>query len=90
MFRREMDILVKTSYIRGLVMSMIMFTSRTAIFVTLISFVLLFDNTITSEKVFIVIGYYMIMRSSMTLFFPAGITQVKQYLTLDLNIENSG
>ncbi|GLV37821.1 uncharacterized protein CBL_06477 [Carabus blaptoides fortunei] len=73
--RREMGILVRTSYIRGLVMSMIMFTSRTAIFVTLTSFVLLFGNTISSEKVFIVIGYYMIMRSSMTLFFPQGITQ---------------
>lgn len=71
-----MRILVQTSYIRGVVMSMIMFTARCAIFVTLISMVHLFDVNISAENVFIISGYYIIIRASMTVFFPQGVTQV--------------
>lgn len=85
-YRKEMRILVQTSYIRGVVMSMIMFTARSAIFVTLISMVNLFNSNITSENVFIISGYYIIMRASMTVFFPQGVTQV--YFIFCINIEN--
>lgn len=71
-----MKVLVQTSYLRGIVMSMIMFTSRAAIFITLITMVMVYHMEISSEIVFIITGYYIIMRASMTVFFPNGVTQV--------------
>lgn len=58
-------------------MSFIMFTSRFGIFLTVTSYVL-YGNTITAEKVFVIISYYMILRQTMTVFFPQGIAQMAE------------
>lgn len=69
--RREIDVIRATSYIRGVTMSFIMFTTRMSLFITVLVYVLL-DNKITAEKVFMVTAYYNILRTTMTVFFPQG------------------
>lgn len=76
-FRFEIQVLKYTSYVRGLIMSFIMFTSRLGIFLTVISYVL-YGNNITAEKVFVITSYYMILRQTMTVFFPQGIAQLAE------------
>lgn len=58
-------------------MSFIMFTSRFGILLTVITYVL-YGNNITAEKVFVITSYYMILRQTMTIFFPQGIAQIAE------------
>lgn len=60
-------------------MSFIMFTSRSGIFLTVLSYVLL-GNEITAEKVFVITSYYMILRQTMTVYFPQGVVLVSYIL----------
>lgn len=76
-FSYEIQVLKYTSYVRGLIMSFIMFTSRLGIFLTVTSYVL-YGNNITAEKVFVITSYYMILRQTMTVFFPQGIAQLAE------------
>ncbi|XP_014467782.1 PREDICTED: probable multidrug resistance-associated protein lethal(2)03659 isoform X2 [Dinoponera quadriceps] len=75
--KREIDVIRATSYIRGVTMSFIIFTTRMSLFITVLVYVL-FDNKITAEKVFMVTAYYNILRTTMTVFFPQGITQTAE------------
>nr|CAD7430331.1 unnamed protein product [Timema monikensis] len=74
---REIDCIRATSYIRGIILSFIMFTTRISIFLSILAYVLL-GNNITAEKVFVLTSYYNILRQTMTVFFPQGITQVAE------------
>lgn len=56
-------------------MSFIMMTARSGIFLTILSYVLL-GNDITAEKVFVIGGYYLIIRTSCTVYFPQGLNAV--------------
>ncbi|XP_050309948.1 ATP-binding cassette sub-family C member 4-like [Anthonomus grandis grandis] len=90
--KRELKILLLTSFIRGCTMSFIMFVARLGIFLTVLSYVLL-DNNITAEKVFVIGGYYMIVRQTLTVYFDRGlnaiaetkvsITRIQQFLMTD-------
>ncbi|KAJ8966239.1 hypothetical protein NQ314_003654 [Rhamnusium bicolor] len=75
--KNELKILLKTSYIRGIIMSFIMFTARSGIFLTILSYVLL-GNDITAEKVFVVTSYYLILRQTMTVYFPQGVAMMAE------------
>ncbi|KAF7996689.1 hypothetical protein HCN44_002335 [Aphidius gifuensis] len=86
--RKEINVIRSTSYIRGVVMSFIMFTTRLSIFITILAIVLMKKNPededktnndgITAEKVFMLTAYYNILRQTMTVFFPQGITQMAE------------
>lgn len=75
--RHEIKSIRVTSYIRGILLSFIMFTTRISIFVTILAYVLL-GYEITAEKVFVMTSYYNILRQTMTVFFPQGISQVAE------------
>ncbi|KAF2880617.1 hypothetical protein ILUMI_25557 [Ignelater luminosus] len=75
--QNEINVLKHTSYIRGVIMSFIMFTTRFAIFLTVMSYVLM-GNTITAENVFVITSYYQILRQTMTVYFPQGVAQVAE------------
>lgn len=62
-------------------MSFIMFTARLGIFLTVLSYVLR-GNNITAENVFVIGGYYMIVRQTLTVYFPQGVNAVS--VTCDL------
>ncbi|CAG9767622.1 unnamed protein product [Ceutorhynchus assimilis] len=75
--KKELAILLLTSYIRGMTMSFVMFTSRLGIFLTVLSYVLL-GHEVTAEKVFVIGGFYMIIRQNMTVYFPQGLNSVAE------------
>lgn len=52
-------------------MSFIMFTTRMALFVTILAYIS-YDRKITAEKVFMLQAYYNVLRQTMTVFFPQG------------------
>nr|CAD7597267.1 unnamed protein product [Timema genevievae] len=66
-----------TSYLRAIMYSFQMFTTRLTLFFTLLMYVLL-GNDITAEKVFVVASFFNIMKLSMTDFFPRGIANAAE------------
>lgn len=56
-----------------------MFTSRSGIFLTIVAYVL-WDNEITADKVFVITSYYLILRQTMTVYFPQGVVLVRYKL----------
>lgn len=74
-YRSEIRVLRYTSYVRGMIMSFIMFTTRSAMFITIFTYIL-FGNYITAEKVFVITAFYNVVRQTMTVFFPQGVAQV--------------
>ncbi|XP_013196145.2 ATP-binding cassette sub-family C member 4 [Amyelois transitella] len=75
--RNEVYYIKMTSYIRGVVLSFIMFTSRFAIFIIVLLYVT-FVNRITVEKVFFLTCYYNILKQTMTLYFPQAVGQIAE------------
>lgn len=72
--KKEIKVIRYVSYIRGTLLSFIMFTTRVSIFISLIAYALL-GNFVTAEKAFTITAYYNILRATMTIFFPQGIAQ---------------
>lgn len=65
------------SYVRGILMSSIMITTRLSIFACLTAFVL-FGNDITARQVFVLTSFYNVLRHTMTAVFPQGIAQLSE------------
>ncbi|XP_071557607.1 probable multidrug resistance-associated protein lethal(2)03659 [Temnothorax nylanderi] len=74
---KEVNVIRWASYIRGVTLSFIIFTTRMSLFITVLAYVL-FGYKITAEKVFVITAYYNSLRTTMTVFFPQGITQVAE------------
>ncbi|XP_058458133.1 probable multidrug resistance-associated protein lethal(2)03659 [Malaya genurostris] len=72
--KKEIKVIRYVSYIKGILLSFIMFTTRVSIFISLIAYALL-GNFVTAEKAFVITAYYNILRATMTIFFPQGIAQ---------------
>lgn len=77
--QRELKVIRYVSYIRGVLMSFIMFTTRVSIFISLVGYYLL-GNVVTAEKAFVITAFYNILRQTMTVFFPQGIGQLAETL----------
>ncbi|XP_076648686.1 putative multidrug resistance-associated protein lethal(2)03659 isoform X2 [Halictus rubicundus] len=75
--KKEINVVKLTSMIRGVTMSFIMFSTRMSLFITILAYVL-YPHKITAEKVFMLTAYYNILRQTMTVFFPQGITQIAE------------
>ncbi|XP_053600633.1 ATP-binding cassette sub-family C member 4-like isoform X2 [Plodia interpunctella] len=75
--RNEIYYIKMTSYIRGVVLSFIMFTSRFAIFIAVLLYVS-FVSRITVENVFFLTCYYNILKQTMTLYFPQAVGQIAE------------
>ncbi|XP_034236432.1 probable multidrug resistance-associated protein lethal(2)03659 [Thrips palmi] len=75
----EVNQIMNTNYIRGTIVSFIIFAKRFSIFAALLTFALAGDK-LTAKHVFIVTAYFNILQANMTVFFPQGITQVAEAL----------
>nr|XP_022908005.1 probable multidrug resistance-associated protein lethal(2)03659 [Onthophagus taurus] len=75
--KREIQSIQGASYVRGVLLSFIMFSTRISIFLSVFAYIL-FGNRITAEQVFVITSFYSILRQSMTVFFPQGIGQVAE------------
>lgn len=75
--RYEIMWITAASYVRGILMSSIMITTRISIFACLTAFVL-FGNDITARQVFVLTSFYNVLRHTMTAVFPQGIAQLSE------------
>lgn len=57
-----------------------MFTARTATFLTALGYVLM-GNKIRADQVFIITTYYQLLRQTITVNFPNGLSAVIIFLT---------
>ncbi|CAH2068680.1 unnamed protein product, partial [Iphiclides podalirius] len=76
--KQEIKQIRATSYIRGVLTSFIMFTTRICLFFSILAYVLGQNNIITAKQVFVVTSFYNILRQTMTVFFPQGIAQIAE------------
>jgi ATP-binding cassette, subfamily C (CFTR/MRP), member 4 len=84
--RKEVRVIRYVSYIRGIILSFIMFTTRVSVFISLIAFALL-GNVVTAKQAFMITAYYNILRPTMTIFFPQGIGQLAETIVSVRRIE---
>ncbi|KAK9297340.1 hypothetical protein QLX08_008913 [Tetragonisca angustula] len=73
----ELQVVTKSSYIRGIYMTFNLFTTRMALFCTLIS-MLLFDNELSADKVFVFSSYFNILAHTMSGMFVRGFAEIAE------------
>ncbi|XP_060872281.1 probable multidrug resistance-associated protein lethal(2)03659 isoform X3 [Metopolophium dirhodum] len=80
-YARKMEIkqIRGTSWIRVFLQSFRIFHFRFALFISIFSYVLL-GNYINTQQVFVIISYYNLLMTTMTVFFPQGIITLAEML----------
>lgn len=76
-FRAEVKAIKVHSYLLGLIYSFEVFVSRTAIFISILGYVLL-GNYVTAEKIFAITAIYNCMRPVITILFSISITSIAE------------
>ncbi|KAF7669999.1 hypothetical protein LDENG_00090130 [Lucifuga dentata] len=72
---KEISMIMKSSYLRGLNMASFFCASKIIVFVTFTLYVLL-GNTISASRVFVTVSLYTAVRLTVTLFFPTAIEKL--------------
>ncbi|XP_014296340.1 probable multidrug resistance-associated protein lethal(2)03659 [Microplitis demolitor] len=85
--KKEMQVIRQSSYIRGVIMSFLNFSSGLSLFITILAH-LLSGHQITAETVYMLTAYYSILRQIMTLFLPLGLSAVAEILVSIKRLEN--
>ncbi|XP_043261450.1 uncharacterized protein LOC122402590 [Colletes gigas] len=73
----ELKVVTKSSYIRGIYMTFNLFTTRMALFCTLIS-MLLFGNELSADTVFVFSSYFNILAQTMSGMFVRGFAEIAE------------
>lgn len=77
----ELKVIKKNSYVRALYMTFAMFTTRMALFCTLLSIFLLYGKeNITAAKVFVVASYFSVVAQTMSQMFVRGVAEIAEGL----------
>ncbi|KAF7996692.1 hypothetical protein HCN44_002338 [Aphidius gifuensis] len=82
--KKEINVIRTTSYVRGILISFVTFTTRFSTFITILVMLLLKNNddgngnSIKAEKIFMLTAYFNLLRETMTEFFPLGIAQIAE------------
>ncbi|XP_068966386.1 ATP-binding cassette sub-family C member 4-like isoform X1 [Bombus flavifrons] len=75
----ELQVVSKSAYIRGIYMTFNLFTTRMALFCTLIS-MLLFGDELSVDKVFVFSSYFNILAHTMSGMFVRGFAEIAECL----------
>lgn len=86
--KKEIHEIRGSSNIRGVLLSLYIFSSRSSIFLTIIGYALS-GQYITADVVFLLTAFYNTLRNAMTIFFPMAITQLAEALISVQRIEAS-
>lgn len=70
--QKEINVIRYVSWIRGILLSFIIFSSRVSTFTSLVMFALL-GNVVSAQQAFVITAYYNVLRPTMTIFFPQAI-----------------
>lgn len=85
----ELNIVRKNSYVRGLYMTFLLFTTRMAIFCTMLSIVLMYgSDQLTASKVFVIAAYFNIVASTMSQMFVRGVAEIAEALVAFRRLQN--
>lgn len=77
----ELKVVKKNSYVRALYMTLAMFTTRMALFCSLLSIILLYgEGDITAAKVFVISSYFAIIAQTLSQMFVRGIAEIAEGL----------
>jgi ATP-binding cassette, subfamily C (CFTR/MRP), member 4 len=74
---KELKVIRKSSYIRALYMTFMLFTTRSALFCTILAMIIL-KNQITASKVFVISSYFQIISVVMSQMFVRGIAELAE------------
>ncbi|NXA46167.1 MRP4 protein, partial [Nothocercus julius] len=85
--RKEIAMVMKSSYLRGLNLASFFVASKITMFMTFMAYVLL-GNVISSSRVFVAVSLYGSVRVTVTLFFPAAIERVSEAVVSIRRIKN--
>lgn len=95
--KAEIDMVTKTSYIRGFTVALMVFTERATLYLTVITFVL-DGNRLTGDKVFSMAQFFNTIQLYMAIFFPlalaifaeakVSIRRLEEFLILEENISS--
>ncbi|KAK5645932.1 hypothetical protein RI129_004396 [Pyrocoelia pectoralis] len=69
----EIDVVAKTSYIRGFLVALMVYTERFTLFLTIITYVLL-GNRLTGDKVFSMAQFFNTIQLYMAIFYPLAVS----------------
>lgn len=75
--RLELRVVRKSSYIRGIYMTFNIFTTRMALYCTLVA-MLLFRENLTADKVFVFSSYFNILAHTMSGMFVRGFAEIAE------------
>ncbi|XP_012536071.1 multidrug resistance-associated protein 4 isoform X2 [Monomorium pharaonis] len=73
----ELRVVTKTSYLRGIYMTFNLFTTRMALYCTLLA-MLLFRDDLTADKIFVVSSYFNILAHTMAGMFVRGFAELAE------------
>uniref|UniRef100_A0A8C5RLU4 ATP binding cassette subfamily C member 4 n=1 Tax=Laticauda laticaudata TaxID=8630 RepID=A0A8C5RLU4_LATLA len=87
MRRKEISVVLKSSYLRGMNLASFFIASKITVFMTFMTYVLL-GNLISASRVFVAVSLYGAVRLTVTLFFPVAIEKVSEALVSIRRIKN--
>ncbi|KAG5875254.1 hypothetical protein JTB14_011933 [Gonioctena quinquepunctata] len=75
--KSELKVVIKSSYVRALFMTFNLFTTKAALFCTLLTMALT-DQEITATKAFVFMSYFNILSQTMSSMFVRGISEIAE------------
>ncbi|XP_033369989.1 multidrug resistance-associated protein 4 isoform X5 [Parus major] len=85
--RKEIAMVMKSSYLRGLNLASFFVASKITVFMTFMAYVLL-GELISASKVFVAVSLYGAVRLTVTLFFPSAVERVSESVISIRRIKN--
>uniref|UniRef100_A0ACB8FJN8 Multidrug resistance-associated protein 4 n=1 Tax=Sphaerodactylus townsendi TaxID=933632 RepID=A0ACB8FJN8_9SAUR len=87
MRRKEISMVLRSSYLRGLNLASFFVASKITVFMSFMTYVLL-GNVISASRVFVAVSLYGAVRLTVTLFFPAAIEKASETMVSIRRIKN--
>lgn len=79
--KMELKIVQKTSYVRALYMTFLLFTTRMALFCAMLAIALLYGtDQLTADKIFVVSAYFAMIAHTMSQMFVRGVAEIAEAL----------
>ncbi|XP_059613900.1 ATP-binding cassette sub-family C member 4-like [Phlebotomus argentipes] len=75
----ELKIIRNSAFVRAIYMTFLLFTTRMALFCTMLTMVLM-DNDITAARVFVISAYFNILAYTMSQMFVRGVAEIAEVL----------
>lgn len=87
--KMELKIVRKNAYVRALYMTFLLFTTRTGVFCTMLSIVMLYGtDQLTASKVFVISAYFSIVSLTMSQLFVRGVAEIAEALVAMKRLRN--